>query len=253
MHGMRVVPLAGGMETKKVYWTVQSVEYAGTNVVNSSQQRFQPADVQSVQLKLLFYRTSVKVRDAFFGFDVGRSVLLTYPDQDTVSYPLSERSEVALPSLPRGNYTLSVKGPGPRMTRPVAVSRDQTLDLKFYSWLDVGVALAFLGLFGFGTLWVGWRRRRAARKGHPYLSGIQPRPPIGNRPGAGGKGMRRRLSRPWPRRSWATLSIGRRSGERQGEAQGMSASGSGPDAARSHDIGSQYRVRDAALGTKQAR
>ena len=169
LHGMRVVPLAGGMETKKIYWTVQSVEYAGTNVVNSSQQRFQPADIQSVQLKLLFYRTSVKVRDAFFGFGVGRSVLLTYPDQDTVSYPLSERNEVELPSLPRGNYALSVTGPGPKMTRPVAVSRDQTLDLKFYSWLDVGVALAFIGLFGFGTLWVGWRRRRAARQGRPVL------------------------------------------------------------------------------------
>jgi hypothetical protein len=169
LHGMRVVPLAGGMETKKVYWTVQSVEYAGTNVVNSSQQRFQPADVQSVQLKLLFYRTSVKVRDAFFGFGVGRSVLLTYPDQETVSYRLSERNEVELPSLPRGDFTLSVTGPGPKMTRPVAVSRDQTLDLKFYSWLDVGVALGFIGLFGFGTLWVGWRRRRAASKSRPVL------------------------------------------------------------------------------------
>ena len=151
LQGSRVVPLAGGLENKKLYWTVQTVEYAGSNVVNSSQQRFQPADTQAVQLELLFYRTHVKVRDALFGFSLGRSVQLTYPDQSVASFPLNQSGESTLPSLPRGNYSIVVAGPGPTMTRPVAVSRDQVLDLKFYSWLDTFVVIASGLLFAGGN------------------------------------------------------------------------------------------------------
>jgi hypothetical protein len=66
-----------------------------------------------------------------------------------------------LPSLPRGDYAIVIDGPGPRMTRPVAISRDQVLDLKFYSWLDIGIVVGFLAAFAIGTLWLGWWHRRA--------------------------------------------------------------------------------------------
>jgi hypothetical protein len=161
MQGSRVVTLSGGLENKKIYWTVQEVDYAGTNVVNASQQRFQPADTQSVKLTLLFYRTSIGVRDAFFGFGTGSAVRLTYPDSTVALFPLSDAHDVALPSLPRGSYLIEVAGPGPRMSRPVAVSRDQSLDLKFYSWLDIGLVVGFGLAFAGGTLWIGWRRRVA--------------------------------------------------------------------------------------------
>ena len=179
LQGSRIVGLNGDLVNKKLFWTVQTVEYAGSNVVNSSQQRFQPADTQAVQLELLFYRTEVKVRDALFGFALGRSVQLTYPDQSVVNFPLNESAEVTLPSLPRGNYSIVVAGPGPAMTRPVAVSRDQVLDLKFYSWLDTFVAIAFGLLFAGGTLWVGWtRRRRHARTTRMGLVQVAQRPGV---------------------------------------------------------------------------
>ena len=49
------------------------------------------------------------------------------------------------------------------MPRPVAISRDQILDLKFYGWLDIGLVVAVLATFAIGTLSVGWWRRRRAR------------------------------------------------------------------------------------------
>jgi hypothetical protein len=163
LHGKRAVSLAGGLAEKKIQWAIQAVEYASSSVVNSAQQRFEPANTQAVEIELLFYRSRVTVKDAFFGFGVGDAVLVTSPDGRVDRFSLGDNSTVDLPSLPRGDYSIVVDGPGPRMTRPVAISRDQVLDLKFYSWLDIGLVVAFLTAFAIGTLWFGWRSRRAHR------------------------------------------------------------------------------------------
>jgi hypothetical protein len=110
---------------------------------------------------LLFYRTEVIVKDAFFGFPIGDAVLVTSPDGRVDRFPLAENGTVNLPSLPRGDYSIVVEGPGPGMARPVAISRNQVLDLKFYSWLDIGLVGGFLAAFAIGTLGLGWWRRRA--------------------------------------------------------------------------------------------
>jgi hypothetical protein len=161
LQGSRVVSLSGGPVNKEIQWSIQAVKYASSNVVNSSQQRFKPAETQAVQIYVLFYRSRVTVKDAFFGFGVGDAVLVTSPDGRVDRFPLGGDRTVELPSLPRGDYSIVVDGPGPRMTRPVAISRDQVLDLKFYSWLDIGLVAAFLAAFAIGTLWLGWWRRRA--------------------------------------------------------------------------------------------
>jgi hypothetical protein len=160
LQGSRVVSLNGGPEYKKIQWSIEAVQYASSNVVNSAQQRFEPADTGEVQVVLLFYRTKVTVKDAFFGFGVGDAVLVTSPEGHVDRFALGDNHTVELPSLPRGTYSITVEGPGPRMDRPVAISRDQVLDLKFYSWLDVGLVGGFLAAFAIGTFFVGWWRRR---------------------------------------------------------------------------------------------
>lgn len=161
LHGSRVVSLNGGPVYKEIQWSVEAVQYASSNVVNSAQQRFEPAKTEEVVVELLFYRTKVIAKDAFFGFPIGDAVLVTSPDGRVERFPLAENGTVNLPSLPRGDYSIEVEGPGPRMTRPVAISRNQVLDLKFYSWLDVGLVGGFLATFAIGTLCLGWWRRRA--------------------------------------------------------------------------------------------
>jgi hypothetical protein len=176
LHGKRAVSLAGGLAEKKIQWAIQAVEYASSSVVNSAQQRFEPANTQAVEIELLFYRSRVTVKDAFFGFGVGDAVLVTSPDGRVDRFSLGDNSTVDLPSLPRGDYSIAVDGAGPRMTRPVAISRDQVLDLKFYSWLDIGLVVAFLAAFAVGTLWFGWRSRRAHRLAVEDDSERQPDP-----------------------------------------------------------------------------
>jgi YD repeat-containing protein len=165
LQGSRVVPLSGGLEVKKLDWTVQRVQYSGSNVVNASQQKFLPAETSDVVVKLLFYRVSLNVRDAFFGFAQGRAVDVVYPDGRAHRFRLDDEGRLTLPTLPRGNYTVTAVGPGPVMTRPLAVSRDQDVSLNFYSWLDIVSAGAVVVLLALGLPMVGWRRRRVARGG----------------------------------------------------------------------------------------
>lgn len=174
LQGSRVVPLAGGLEVKKLFWTIQEVRYSGSNVVNAAQQRFQPADTQDVDVRLLFFSTTVTVRDAFFGFRTGSRVELTFPDGEVVPYALEGDRPLALGSLPRGDYSLVVHGPGPALTSPVALSRTQALDIAFYSWLDIGIVVLLLGGFALGTLAYGLRRRR--RRGQPVQIPAQAEP-----------------------------------------------------------------------------
>jgi hypothetical protein len=164
LQGSRVVPLSGGLEVKKLDWTVQRVEYSGSNVVNVSQQKFLPADNQDVVVGLLFYRVSLSVGDAIFGFPQGGAVDVVYPDGQSKRFPLDEQGRLTLPALPRGDYTVTTLGPGPTMTRPLALSRDQDVDLDFYSWLDIGAVGAVVLLLAVGLPLIGWRRRRRHRR-----------------------------------------------------------------------------------------
>jgi len=153
-QGSRVVPLSNGLESKEIYYTVESVTVNGSNVVNRSQQKFIPSETVDWDIHLLFYSAAVSVHDALFRFPTGTAILLEYPDGHDVKLPLVD-GRLSLPSLPRGNYRISVVGPGLGIPRPLALSRNQDVTLELISYLDVAVvglaalALAF-GLFQIG-------------------------------------------------------------------------------------------------------
>lgn len=161
LHGIRVVSLMQGMVPKKLTWTVQRVDFAGSNVVNSSQQRFDPADTQDVKVSMLFYSARIRVHDAFFGFRRSGTLGLVYPDGSRRDLALGEDGEVTAPSLPRGSYEVRLHSGGPELSQPVAISTDQSLDLKYYTWLDIAVAIAVALFLSVGLLVIGVRRRRA--------------------------------------------------------------------------------------------
>jgi hypothetical protein len=160
--GVRAVSRRAELLPKAVGWRVQNVQYAGTNVVNASQQRFSPAEQSNVDVKLLFYGLDVRARDAFFGFATGNAVDLVYPDGTSRRFSLDDAGRLHIPALPRGDYTLTAVGSGPKMSRPLGVSRDQVVDLAVYSWLDVLIVLAgALVLSGGLASWGRARRRRS--------------------------------------------------------------------------------------------
>jgi hypothetical protein len=163
LQGTRVIKRTGEMQNKRLRWSVLTVEYSGSNVVNAAQQVFEPATTQKVDIDLLFYRLDVQVHDAIFGFETGDGIELVYPDGGRHRLALDEHGALSVAWLPRGKYTLRILGSGPGMERPLAVTSEQVLDLDFYSWLDIGTVLGGLLLLAGGLALTGRIRRRRDR------------------------------------------------------------------------------------------
>jgi hypothetical protein len=155
LQGARVVPSEGGFRRKRLTWVVEKAIVDGTNVVNRNQQSFMPATTRVMRVELLFYPVHVSARDALFKFPVGSHVRIAYPNGRVDRHALDENGEVTLPSLPRGEYLVSVEGPGISFERPLALSREQTVELEVLSYLDLGLSLAVLVSFALGLLLVG--------------------------------------------------------------------------------------------------
>jgi hypothetical protein len=106
-------------------------------------------------MQLLLFSARFKAKDALFGFPLGSSIELMYPDQHIETYDLGPGAEVTLQSLPRGEYKVKVNGWGYAPFRPVALSRNQEESLKVFSYLDLGVVFVVLWALVFGLLYVG--------------------------------------------------------------------------------------------------
>jgi len=160
LQGSRAVSTGSGLAVDTLEWTIQSVEFAGSNVVNASQQRFRPADQQPVAVKLLFFSLSLKIHDALFNHPVGGKVKLVYPDGHAETFRVDGGGQVRITTVPRGQYSLTILGSGPGLSRPLAVSRDQDLELPFYSWWDLATLLGGLAAIAAALAVVGVIRRR---------------------------------------------------------------------------------------------
>ncbi len=165
LMGQRVVPFGRELQVKNLYWTVQEAIVGGSNVINRSQQRFEPATTQDVSIELLFFTATFRGRDAFFGFTAGSAILLEYPDGHIERHSLGDDGVVVLDGLPRGQYLVTLLGPGKKVTQPVAITRDLFVDLKLFSFVDMGAIVGILLSGAAGLLLLGRRnvRRRARR------------------------------------------------------------------------------------------
>lgn len=164
--GSRVVPLAGGLQVKDITYAVQEVVIDGANVVHRNQQRFTPRSQRTWPIEVLFYRADIIARDAIFGFPIGTSVTITYPDGHTRTVPLRDgRADLA--GLPRGEYQVQSSGGGISFVRPIALSRDQEVELKVISYLDI-FAVAALGVIVLVGLFL-WGRPGAAHATRRFL------------------------------------------------------------------------------------
>jgi hypothetical protein len=160
LQGSRVVPFTGELVSKDIDFQVERAFVDGTNVVNRAQQRFRPRTTRDLPVRLLFYGLKIVTRDALFGTATGESVALRYPSGRTVTHDLKD-GETTIASLPRGTYDLKVKAAGVSFTRPVSVSRNQQVELKVISWLDMILALGALVALAVGLALV--RRPHLAR------------------------------------------------------------------------------------------
>jgi hypothetical protein len=163
--GKRAVPKDSGLEVKNIDWSVQRVTYGGSNVVNESQQRFSPATQTDVGVKLLFYSLDVHVRDALFGFTRIATVEITYPNGRPQRVELDRDGWLHLPTVPRGDYVITVLGSGPHLPLPMTMSRDERINVGFFSWLDAMTVLGVGLVLAAVPVLVGRLRRRPGRAG----------------------------------------------------------------------------------------
>jgi hypothetical protein len=164
LQGNRVVPESQGRTSTRLYYSADEVLVAGSNVVHRGQQRFFPAATPKFQLRLLLFAARVTVRDALLGFPIGSAVRLTYPNGGEQREALGPSADLTLESLPRGDYRMSVEALGISSSRPVALSRNQEVNVRVISWLDVAVVLLILGSLALALLFI--RRPAPAGRGH---------------------------------------------------------------------------------------
>ena len=151
----RVVPLTGGLVSKALGYRIQSVVVGGNNVVNRAQQAFTPLRTRDVRVRLLFYSARVSARDRLFGFGLGSGIRLVFPDGTTEHVSFADGHRVLLRALPRGNYRVAVDGGGLSGEQPLAITRDQVVELRVLSYLDIVVLVGLLLAVGIGLVVIG--------------------------------------------------------------------------------------------------
>jgi hypothetical protein len=145
--GIRPVVIGGTIIAKKVTYTVQRVDVDGSNVVQVNAQRFMPSQKTKVVIPLLLHTVHFSTRDFLFSDPVGSAVWLKYPDGHRVRLPLDANGKATVERLARGSYTVEVDAPGLSFERPLALSRNQYVDLQHVSRLDIAVAIGTLSAF----------------------------------------------------------------------------------------------------------
>lgn len=182
LRASRVVRRLNGLESTRILYSIKNVQMEGSNVVNEYEQRFYAEPHKQVSITVSLFSMRITTSDAIFGFPVGSSVELVHTDGRKERLPLGENKEVRLYSLPRGEYKVKVIGGGISSSPPVALSRNQEVEIRVISYLDIalvgGTSLVIVvGLLAFGRFRLGSLIRRrfsqrpvelaSIKQGHP--------------------------------------------------------------------------------------
>jgi hypothetical protein len=142
----RIIRLNNGLQETKILYSVMSVVIDGANVVSQAQQRFFVHENDKWDLQVLLYAVRFTANDALFGFPIGNGILMEYPDGDVQSYTFDPEHGYEITGLARGIYRVTVTGAqGYAPPTPIALSRNQDVQLMVFSYLDMGF-LASIGL-----------------------------------------------------------------------------------------------------------
>jgi hypothetical protein len=160
-----------GLEETDLPYSVNSVIIDGSNVVNSAQQRFYVNTDDTWTISLLLYTLRITAKDGLFGSPIGNSVNVLLPNGQTQNYPLDKSGVLEIHSLARGIYRVSlVDAKGLGTSTPVALSRNQVVNLKIVTILDMAV-VGLLGIaFALGLIFYGRPRLLNALLGRKPVS-----------------------------------------------------------------------------------
>jgi hypothetical protein len=156
LQARRVVRRRSGLEAARIQYSVESIIIDGSNVVNQYQQRFYLESRDSWEIQLLLYHADIRAFDAIFGFPVGTGISVEYPNGRIDNLMFDDTQSIHIGPVARGVYSIQVTGVSGMATKtPVALSRNQNVELKVLTALDIGLGMG-LGVIGaLGLLLIG--------------------------------------------------------------------------------------------------
>jgi hypothetical protein len=167
LFARRVSLVRGRIVVKNIDYALQRVTVLGSDVVHAGQQSFTPAKQRSVTFTLGFYTLTIRGEDALFGSSVSGRARLELPNGSVRMLSLVN-GQATLASLPRGNYSITLKGGAYSFSQPLVLSRAQVAVVPLVTYLDVLVVGGGLLVVAIGLVLVGrpyLARRAAARLG----------------------------------------------------------------------------------------
>ena len=153
----RVVGRLGGtLESQQILYYFKEIIIDGVNVVNKSQQRFHVGPDNIWPVNLLLYSVRFSGRDAMFNFPIGSGIELIYPNGRVQEFEFGPEDEILIPALARGTYLATVtEGGGSAPRTPIHLSRDQEVELRVLSYLDMAVIFGVPALGALALLYAG--------------------------------------------------------------------------------------------------
>lgn len=134
-------------QAQQVRYAVMGVRIDGGEAVFTGQQRFDPNSSAVWPVSVAVFDVSVVAHDALFGSLVGLSTWITRPDGSGFEVVLDGDGPTTVASLVRGNYDIQAKAGPLGSDTKVVVSRNQVVDLRVVTTLDLlVVAGAVVGL-----------------------------------------------------------------------------------------------------------
>lgn len=137
--------VGGNWTSRSISYRIESVRMDGGNAVFAGQQRFDPNRSSSWLVKLNVFAMTVTLRDALFGRRIGSQMLLTRPNGRVHTVQIGSGAPTQVRSLVRGTYGLTVTSAVLGGHTKVLVSRNDAVDLRVVTLLDLVVA-ALVGL-----------------------------------------------------------------------------------------------------------
>lgn len=151
--------------SRSITYAVEAVQLDGGGAVFAGQQRFDPNAALTWPVKLAVFNLSVTVHDALFGHRIESQMLITRPDGKTYAVQIGSGVPTRLGSMVRGMYGLTVVSAVFGGHTQTLVSRNDAIDLRVITLLDVVVLVVAGLLIVVATMALGnWmaRRRRSS-------------------------------------------------------------------------------------------
>jgi hypothetical protein len=153
----RIVRNQAGLAPLIIRYSVREVVIDGSNVVYGGKQSFFVRASSVWTVVVLLFPLRIEVRDALFGFGIGRAVRLRFPDGSSRIVKLGTGHAVTMTELPRATYQLAARGAGFGLTSPTTLSKPQVAKLLLLSWVDILAVAVFVVLFAVGLPVLGRR------------------------------------------------------------------------------------------------